>query len=64
MSARRRRTSSPRFVRVSKRQLAGLGVVGTLGVLAGLNGVLDLAEKLARVAKGQTPSGKPIDRDS
>lgn len=61
--ARRRRSPSPtaKLFRVSKRQLAGLGIVGALGVMGGLNAALDLAEKLARLARGHTPSGKPLD---
>ena len=57
--ARRKRSRSV-FLGVSRRQLAGLGIVGVLGVAGGLNAAVDLAEKLARLAHGSAPSGKPI----
>jgi hypothetical protein len=60
--ARRKRGGS-QLLRVSRRQLAGLGVVGLLGVAGGLNAALDLAEKLARLAHGKSPSGAPVRED-
>lgn len=67
MASRRRRgrgrSPSRAFLQVSRRQVAGLGVVGVLGVLGGLNAGLDLAEKIARLAHGRTPSGKPVTRE-
>lgn len=64
MARRRARAPGRHFLHVSRRQLAGLGIVGALGVIGGLNGVIDLAEKLGRLAHGHTPSGKPLNGES
>lgn len=58
--ARRRRSPTAQFVKVSRGQLAGVGLVGLIGLLGGLNAALDLGEKLARLARGKPPSGRPL----
>lgn len=55
----RRASPTAKLLRMSWRQLAGLGVVGALGVLGGLDAALSLGERLARLAHRKPSGGGP-----